>query len=68
MSETTTFNTLLDELKQGNYLVVDLVSTNAINYTLPFIIAQIDVDVSSLNTTDPTNVKKGHPAYPGAFS
>ena len=35
-------------------MVVDLVPTNAPRYKLPFIIAQIDVDVSSMNTTDPT--------------
>ena len=53
-----TINTLLpsmklDPLEQGDFVVVDMVPTNADWYTLPFLICKIIQDVSQIDTTLP---------------
>jgi hypothetical protein len=43
----------VDPLKQGEIVVVNLVPEKSSWYTLPFVIAEIEKDISHLNTTDP---------------
>ena len=41
----------LDPLKQGVMVVIDLLPENSSWYKLPFVVAEIDSDLSYLNTT-----------------
>ena len=43
----------VDPLKQGEIVVVNLVPQESPWYTLPFVIAEIEKDISDLDTTDP---------------
>jgi hypothetical protein len=43
----------MDALKQGDFLVVDLVPDHSPWYTLPFLLAEIDADISDRDSTSP---------------
>lgn len=52
LQEATIPDDKLDALHQGDILVVDLQPTNSSWYTLPYVLAEIDRDVSTIDTTN----------------
>ena len=44
----------MEKLHEGDFLVLDLTPVNCSAYTLSYLIAEIECDVSALDTTDPT--------------
>ena len=44
----------MEKLHQGDFVVLDLTPVNCSAYTLSYLIAEIECDISTLDTTDPT--------------